>query len=231
MGDWLGYSFTDVLPFSRETYQRLFVLYNARFNPAFAIGLGLGIAALALLLRLEAWRQRLVLAAFGLCWLWISWAFQLQMLEPLLWMAGPFALAFALQSGLLLSAAALPAARIGSARLERGSRIGYAILISGVLLVPLLGLLADRSLSGLELFGTAPDPTVIATLGLALVLPPRVGLLLMPVPVSWCLVSTVLSWGLGSPLWPVPAVFATAAVAVLWRRARHDGGSVVGNGS
>jgi len=218
MANWLSYSISDFLPFSLETYNRLFVLYNARFGPAFAVGLGLGVVALALLLRASVWRLRVVLAGFGLAWLWISWAFHLQTLQPLLWAAGPFALAFAVQSGLLVASAILPWDARHSEQSFGGSNAGYAVLAIAVLLLPLAGLMTERPLSGLELFGTAPDPTAIATLGLASMLPARLALLLFPIPLAWCLVSSAMLWGLDSPVWPIPAALALIALmGVVWR--------------
>jgi len=47
-----------------------------------------------------------------------------------------------------------------------------------------------------EIAGTAPDPTAVATLGV-LLLARRVPWLLVPVPVLWCLYSGVTWWALG----------------------------------
>ena len=135
MANWLSYSISDFLPFSLDTYNRLFVLYNARFSPAFAVGLGLGLVALALPLRAAVWRWRIVLAGFGLAWLWISWAFHLRTLQPLLWAAGPFALAFALQGGLLVACAVLPWEGRHSLDSFGGSKTGYGVLAIAVLLL------------------------------------------------------------------------------------------------
>jgi hypothetical protein len=218
MANWLSYSISDFLPFSLETYNRLFVLYNARFSPAFAVGLGLGVLALALPLRQAVWRWRIVLAGFGLAWFWISWAFHLQTLQPLLWAAGPFALAFALQSGLLVASAVMPWEGRRSERPFAGSKLGFGVLAVAVLLLPLAGLMTEQPLSGLELFGTAPDPTAIATLGLASILPARLAWLLVPIPMTWCLISSAMLWGLNSPVWPIPAALALIAlIGVLWR--------------
>ena len=99
MADWLSYSITDFLPFTQETFLRLAERYNLRFGLAVIVGGFSGILSLWLLWQPRRWRQRVVLAAFGASWLWISWAYQIEMLAPLLWAAELFALAFALQSG------------------------------------------------------------------------------------------------------------------------------------
>lgn len=216
MSDLLSYSIADLLPFSRETYARLFVVYNARFSPAFATGMGIGLAALGLLRPGAAWSRALVLAAFGLCWLWIGWAFHLQTLQPLLWAGELFALAFAVQSGLLVAAAILPARLNAPGRSRHATRAAYALLGASVVLLPLAGLTAGRDLTGVELFGTAPDPTAIATLALAALLPWTRALLLVPIPALWCLVSSAMQYGLDSPLWWLPTAALGLAVMLLW---------------
>ena len=45
------------------------------------------------------------------------------------------------------------------------AKVGVALFLFALLLQPLIGPLAVREWSGVELFGLAPDPTVVATLG------------------------------------------------------------------
>lgn len=210
--DLLSYSITDLIPFSREGFQRLTTLYNARFTSFVLIGQSLGVAALVLLWRRDTWRIRLALAGFALIWLWISWAYHVQALAPLLWAGELLAIAFAMQSGLLLAAAVLPPIRVDSPCPPVAyQRVGYGLLLFAVALQPLLGLAADRAWGGLSWFGSAPDPTAVATLGLAWLLRTRLTLLLTPIPLLWCLVSLLLQLGLDDPLWIVPAL----AVAIV----------------
>jgi len=222
MGDWLSYSLADFLPLSRETYQGLFALYNVRFSPAFAAGLMLGVASLGVVLRRQATGARILLAGFGLSWLWIAWAFHLQTLGPLVWAAELFALLFALQSGLLLAVALLPLQLPGPVRPSSPSWLGYAMLAMAVLLYPLAGLAANRNFPGLELFGTAPDPTAVATLAVGTLLPKRLALLLIPIPAFWCLVASLLLHGIASPLWWLPITAMTLGLVLNWWQ--HHGG-------
>jgi len=217
MAEWSSYGLSDFLPFSLETYQRLDALYNARFSVAVFVGLGLGLSALVLLRQPEPWRLRLVLAGLGLSWLWTSWAYQLQTLAPLLWAGELFAIAFALQSGLLIASAALPTPALRSLpvahRRQLGVRLGYGMLAFAVLLLPLIELATGRPWSGLSLFGSAATPTAIGTLGLVGVLGLRHILLLMPIPVLWCLVASLLQFGLADPLWLLPGVAILVGLA------------------
>lgn len=230
VADWLGYSLADFLPFSRGAWLRLYELYNARFWPGVLLGLAIGIVALRLLP--EIGRRRAVLPgvslAWGLCWLWVAWAFQLQTYAQLNWIGGYFALAFALQ-GLLLVASGIWARlrtpnrtqrqadtkdRTGQA--SRSDQIGSGIVWFAVLGLPLIGLLQGRDWQGLALFGSAPEPTAMATLGLAAMLrgrlpPPLIGAL-MVIPAGWCLIDAATLAAMGDALWPLPLVAASMAI-------------------
>lgn len=223
MPDWSSYALSDFLPFSLATYRRIGTLYNTQFSIAVISGLTLGLAALMLLRRPVIWRMRLVLAGFGLSWLWISWAYQLQTLAPLLWAGELFALAFALQSGLLLAAARTEAPmppRIGpNPGRQFGWALGYGMLGVAVLLLPMIELATGQPWTGLSLIGSAPVPTAIGTLGLAAMLNRGLALMLLPVPVLWSIAAALLQFGLDDPLWLLPAVAVPVGlVAVLSRR-------------
>ncbi len=86
--------------------------------------------------------------------------------------------------------------------------------------MPLLGYLVGlwfggRVWFGLELFGSAPDPTAVATLGLMAIVRPRFAWILVILPTLWCLTSAATLAVLGDPLWPLPllAVLTLALVA------------------
>jgi hypothetical protein len=97
------------------------------------------------------------------------------------------------------------------------------LLILSLLLYPTFAPLVGRAWRQAEVFGVAPDPTVIATIGLLLLAegPPHWGLL--AVPVLWCLVSGATLLAMGSPeasvLLPVALL---AVVASTWSRRRSQ---------
>ncbi len=222
MADWLRYSLADFLPFSRMTYLRLFELYDARFWPAAAIGLVVGLWLLWLLRSPTPGRLRLALGLLAGCWGWIAWAFLWQTYAPLLWAAPYAAAAFAAQGMLLLGVAMAPWGTGPSPRTGRGVRLGYGLLACAVLVAPPLGLWFGRSWSGLELFGNAPDPTTLATLGLLILLRHPLRALLMPIPVAWALFSGLTLLAMDDPSWPLlPGAALVVLIMVLWEsRAR-----------
>jgi hypothetical protein len=170
--------------------------------------------------RASAW----VLVAFGVCWVWIAWAFHWQSYASLNWAVAYFAAAFALQ-GVLLVVSAVDLGIRGDekpAALVRDSlaRAGYGLIAFAVIGMPLLGYLVGlwfggRAWFGLELFGSAPDPTAVATLGLMAIVRPRLAWILVILPTLWCLTSAATLAVLGDPLWPLPllAVLTLALMA------------------
>lgn len=193
---WSSYALTDFIPFSQATYTGLLPHYNARFAVMVVLGGLIGIGLLLLLWQPRPWRLRVALAAWGAGWLWIAWAYQLQTLSPLLWAAEPFALAFALQSGLLLGAAGAPMSAERSVCSKRMQRIGWWLLAVTVLGTPMVQLTLGYEWRSLALIGSAPSPTALATLWLALLLPARQALLMAPVPLLWCAFALLLQLGL-----------------------------------
>jgi Family of unknown function (DUF6064) len=224
MTDWLTYSLTDFLPFSRATYLRLFELYNVRFFPAAAVGAALGVWMLWLLYRPTAGRVRLASGVLAVCWLWIAWAFLLRSYAPLNPGAGYAAAAFALQ-GLLLLAAAIASPRATTTTpFGAAFRVGYGMLVFAVLPMPLLGLMLHRTWTGIELFGTAPDPTVLATLALLLRVRHPLRPLLMVVPAAWSLFSGLTLLAIDDPLWPLLPIAVTVSMALSLRTPPEIGG-------
>ena len=166
MSEWWTYTLSDFLMFSPRTYWRLVELYNRDFWPLQLPLLAAGLAALwlAATQRVQAFRW----VAFGLSavWLWVGWAFLWERYATINWAAQYVALAFAAQAVLLTGAGLMrsnAAARPGTA--ARG--LGWLLAAAG-LLYPLLGLAAGRPWVQVEVFGMAPEPTALFTLGLLL---------------------------------------------------------------
>ena len=197
MSDWLGYSLRDFLMFGPEVYWRLFSLHNQALWPLPAVALAAGIGVLLLL----AYSDRPLRPTIGLA-LGLGWAgathFLATRYAPINWPLDYAVWAFgaqAVMAALSINSRALDAARpvSGMAR-----RIGLGLVAYSVLLHPLIGLGFGRPLAQAEIIGLAPDPTVIASLGLLLLMGRswwRAALSV--IPVIWCVVSAVTLLALG----------------------------------
>ena len=203
-----SYGLADLLLFSARTYYRQFELYNAELWPAQLLGAGLGLAILGLVARGTPKAARVVSLLLAACWLWVAWAFHLQRYAAINWAATWFAAAFAAQGVMLLLAGAGFAGR-GTVRPGRGPRpsIGLGLMVFALFVQPWIGVPFGRSWRQAEFFGLAPDPTVVFTLGVLLLLHP-VGpgaaptpllRLLWPIPLLWCAASGATLWTMRSP--------------------------------
>jgi hypothetical protein len=197
--EWLSYRPSDLLMFSPAVYDRLFEAWNRQAGPV-AIGASLAaLALLAWRVSERARRHRadrpvdgparaaaptvlvIALGGLGLLWLLIAWGFHARLWAPVFSAAPAYALLFALQ-GVALAAVAMwtvrcarkgPALRSsGWSWAERGARprVAAALTLSAVLLHPWVGWVAGHTDRPLEWFGLAPEPTVVVTLALWLVL-------------------------------------------------------------
>jgi hypothetical protein len=222
MSEWWTYGPRDLLQFSARTYYRLFALYNMDWWPLqlLALALALGATVLALVLRQRGNERagRAIAAILALGWLWVAWGFHWQRYASVNLAAGYFALAFALEA-LLLLWFGLVRGRLTPAQATR-PRAGLGLFVFALLVFPLMGPLLGRSWTQAEVFGMAPDPTALATLGVVLFAGVRPVWGLVPIPVGWCLLSGATLWAMESPDFVVVPLAALLAVGLaLARRA------------
>ncbi|MGA0609418.1 DUF6064 family protein [Caldimonas sp. KR1-144] len=158
MSEWWTYRPSDLLMFSPRIYWRLFASINEAWWPT-----QLAVVALALGWLLRAGRaHRIAAAALAAAWAFVAWAFHWQRFAAINWAAEACAFAFALQAALL---AALCALELHASASPWRRRVGVALLLWALLGHPLLAPAFGRPWTQAEVFGFAPDPTAIATLG------------------------------------------------------------------
>jgi hypothetical protein len=200
MSEWWTYRPSDFLMFSARTYYRLFELYNAEVWPAQVLTLGLGLALWLALWQGRAWAPRAAFALLGLAWLWIAWGFHWQRFASINSAAPWYAGAFAVQGVLLLAWVALDGPGQAASRRGRMRAVGWVLLAIAVAVQPALGALLGRPWQQAEVVALAPDPTVLATIGVLLQLPlrsARTGLM-WPIPLLWCAISGMTLAALGA---------------------------------
>jgi hypothetical protein len=211
MSEWWTYSLSDFLLFSARTYYRLIELYNIDIWPAQSVALALGCILLAVIWRPRPGQGRFVAAILMACWIWVAWAFHWRHFVTINWAATYFAYAFAAEALLLLVFGIVG----DELAFEPGSvthRMGFAVVLFALFLQPLIAPLSGRGWLQAEVFGVAPDPTVVATLGILLAGGRRALWRLGVIPFLWCGLSGAVTWTLGSPEAPVMLI---AALVVL----------------
>lgn len=225
MSEWWTYSLSDFLMFLPSTYYRLFELYNSAIWPLQIVALALGVAILALLrcgglLRDVAWRGRAIAAMLAACWLWVAWAYFLKRYETINWAAEYFAVGFAVEALLLVwIGVVLDRFRFRPSSDSIG-QTALGIFSCALFVLPLIGLLTGRPWLQVELFGVAPDPTVVGTLGV-LVAAHRPHWQLLVIPIIWCAISGATLWTMRSPDALLAPAFAALAFALAgWKTLR-----------
>lgn len=212
MTEWWTYRLSDFLLFAPRTYWRQMELLNQQVWPGQLLLLAIGLGLVVALARGDPRWLRVAGVVVALLWVGVAGAFHLQRYAGIHWLAPWFAGAFVLQAVPLL--ALRP---IGG----RSSPVGAGLLAFAVLVYPCLGVLAGRPWVQAEVFGLAPDPTAIGTLGLLLALPRRHAWA-WPIPLAWCAVSGATLWAMEDPLaWLPPAAALAALAALLAARQRR----------
>jgi hypothetical protein len=174
----------------------------------------------------------LPLTLLATSWAFVALAFLWQRYTPIFWAVESAAWAFALQAlGWLLLAGRLLSGPMPGRGAQGGSGplttdpwrrlVGGLLAAAAVLLVPLAAPLAGRPWQQAELFGLAPDPTVIFSLGVLVLLPAPSGsdpgsrrllAALWLVPLAWCVFSSTMLALMGT--WQALLPLATAGLAL-----------------
>lgn len=216
MGNWGTFELSDFLMFSPDTFDRLFVRLNMEVWPLQLATLALGTTA-ALLLRPSApqWGHRVAAAILSAIWLWVAWTFHLQRFAVVNLAAPWYAVLFAAEALVLIWVGVLRGEPDVTASGPHIRRAGVALCAFGLVVYPLLNRLQGHGWARAEVFGIAPDPTAVGTLGILLMMEPKAPWPLWIGPVVWCLLSGAMLWALGAQhafLPPMAAVLAIAAV-------------------
>jgi hypothetical protein len=213
MSEWWTYAPEDFLLFSPRTYWRMFELQNDAYWPLPVLTLALGGIVTFLAARGGGNSIRWASIILAIAWSFVTYTFLWNRYAGINWAMAYVAPAFALEALLLL----LIGMRWAVTLEPRGvaAWIGYLLLAFATVGVPLLAQLHGRDRSTSEVFGIAPDPTVVATLGFLLLLRGRFLWLLYPIPTLWCLLSGLTLHTMGDAQTWMPFA-AVAVVAAGW---------------
>ena len=215
MPEWWTYTLSDFLLFSPRTYYRLIERHNAAVWPWQIVTLGLGLATAGLLLHRAPWQGRLVSGVLAALWSWVAWSFVWRRYAVINWAATYLTGIFVVEVLLLLWAGVVRGTLSFHWRRDAAGATGLGLLLLSLGVYPLLAPLAGRGWRQSEIFGVAPDPTVLATVGLLLLVEGAPPWRLLIAPVLWCAVSGATLLALGSPeAWIlVPAVLLPLGAA------------------
>lgn len=222
MSDWWTYRLSDFLMFGPRAYYRLFALNNLHVWPAQVVALCAGVAMAVYLLRPNPWRERMVAVLLAAAWLGVAWGYFHLRYATIHWAADDFALVFAGEALLwLLLCGVWNGLAIVPPRSSAMSRMGIALFLLALAIQPLAGhLVFGRPWDQAEVFGVAPDPTAIATLGVWMAAA-RPSWLLLPIPLIWCAYSAATLWTLHATDTVIPlTALVIALLTAFWKLRR-----------
>ena len=217
MSEWWTYSLSSFLLFSPRTYYRLFELYNAEVWPLQIVTLALGVMILGLMVRPRAWSGRAVAVMLLACWLFVAWSYLLERYDSINFAARYYAIGFVLQAALLAWTGVIrDRLRFDGSNI---AKVGLAFLVYALAVHPLMPLFTGRPWTQAEMFGLAPDPTAIATLGVLLAANRSHWHLLVP-PLLWCAISGLTLWTMEQPEAAVSAIVVVSVLITGLKRSR-----------
>jgi hypothetical protein len=209
-----------MLSFTAEVFFALLAQYNATLWPLQIPALLLGLAAIILACRPMPGGDRTICVVLAVAWLWTGIAFLWSWFATISFAAPAAAACFVLQGLLLLwSGAVRGRLRFRFGR-DAAAWAGLGIAGVGLGLYPMLGAALGRDWAALPVFGLAPCPTVIVTIGLLLLAEGRWPVALMIVPLLWGLAAGLAAWDLGIPETLLILPVAAAGLALMLGRGR-----------
>lgn len=212
MSEWWTYRLEDFLLFSPRVYWRMFELQNAQFWPLPVLTLASGLVILIMASRRMRGSAPTAVATLAVLWFLVAWAFLWNRYASINWAMSYVAPVFGLEA-LLLAAAVTRSLCFD--RQDKTAWAGWLIAGLGVVVYPLLAPVFGRPWAEAEVFGVAPDPTAIATLGMLLLARGRFVPLLMPIPLAWLLISGLTLRTMGDMQGWIPLLTAVVASAVM----------------
>ncbi len=198
------------LPFTTDQFFAVFARYNAAVWPAQIVAYPLGMAAVGALWMDTPLGRRLILSGLALSWAWNGIAYHLLHFAPVNPAARVFAALFVLQAILLAGTAALPRDLRFAAGADLRTALGLGLIAYAMLVYEVLGYWSGHGLMTGPLFGVAPCPTTIFTIGILLLMRGAPRAWLSVIPVIWAVIGST-----GAVLLNVPEDFGLAIAAAL----------------
>lgn len=224
MDEWWTYTLADFLLFSPRTYYRMLEHHNVAVWPGQILTLGLGLGTFALLRRPTPRQGRVISTIVAVLWAWVAWSFLWQRYTSINPAAVYLAWLFAVEALLLVWIGVIRGRLLYHPGRHGAGILGIALFTLALAFYPVLAPLAGRSWHHGEVFGVAPDPTVLGTIALLVLAEGRPRWELLAIPVLWCAISGATLWAMGSPEALIPPLTALLVLAASVRlQIRGDG--------
>ena len=201
----------------------LFAEYNPAIWPLQLVAYAGAVGLLGLVVVRPSRRMDRLLSAFlAAVWLFIGIVFhglfvrRMDATQSLVYMA-----AFAAQAGLFIAYGVVGHRLAYAPARNASSIVGWTAIGYALVVYPLIGIALGHPYPQAPLFGAAPCPTTILTLGVLLLARPPLPKRLLVVPLAWALVATPAAVGRGIVEDVAMLVVAILAVVIVAVRDRH----------
>ena len=211
-------------PFTITDFLAVFAAYNAAIWPLHLVAYALGLVAVTAIFVPRPGLVRLAFAALAVLWAFTGINYHLMFFARINPIAPVFAAFFVLQGILFLASAVRP----GDLRLHLSqdfrSIAGLMSIVYALAIYPVLGIWAGHGLLAGPMFGVAPCPTTIFTIGILMIARGVWVIWLSIIPILWSLIGLAAAIQLGIPedlAMPVAGVVLAGALGrqAWWNRA------------
>lgn len=184
-------------PFSVAQFFAVFGDYNAAIYPLQFVAYGLGILAVFALWLKRSLATQFILSVLAIMWALNGIGYHFLFFAEINPIAKAFAAFFVLQSLLFAASAVIPNNLRFEVRLNFRSVAGLSFIVYALMIYELLGYWAGHGLMAGPLFGVAPCPTTIFTIGILLLARGKWVAWLSIIPILWSLIGLAAATQLG----------------------------------
>lgn len=187
------------MPFTVDQFLEMFTIYNAAIWPAQLVSYVLGLLAVGALWWDRQRGTRVILIVLAVFWAFNGMAYHLSFFSRINPPAIVFGLLFLLQAA-LFAVVALTSGHIQfRLRADGTSTVGLALIAYALLVYEALGYFAGHGLMNGPLFGVAPCPTTIFTIGMLMLAEGKMVPWLSIIPIAWSIIGASAAVLLGVP--------------------------------
>ncbi len=187
------------LPFTIAQFLGVFAAYNAAIWPLQIVTFGLGLVVVIALWRKWPIAGQLVPAILALLWSVNGVGYHALFFASINPAAPLFAALFIAQAILFCASAMSPTGLRFETGRDGQTALGVGFVTYAMAIYPLIGIWAGHGLMQAPIFGVAPCPTTIFTLGLLLMARGFWVAWLAIIPFLWSLIGIAAAWQLGIP--------------------------------
>lgn len=189
----------SAIPFTVEQFFGVFSRYNTSIWPAQIFAHVAAAVAVGLVLMSKPFAGRAMSGVLGVFWVWMGAVYHIAHFSAINPAATVFGVAFIVQGVLFLFFGVVRSRIVLACAGTATSTVGLLFVLFAMVLYPLLGVSFGHHYPSSPVFGVAPCPTTIFTIGVLLWSASPVPALLLPIPLLWSLVGVSAAVSLRVP--------------------------------